>query len=51
MSKEFVPQIQILKPIINLIKDHFVKRGYEKTMVEKEIRNIQKLLRSALLVE
>ena len=50
MSKEFTPQIPNLKHI-NTIKDQFVKRGYEKTLIEKQIEKVAKLDRSVLFAE
>ena len=50
MSKEFTPQIPNLKHI-NTIKDQFVKHGYEKTLIEKQIEKVAKLDRSVLFAE
>ena len=36
---------------INTIKDQFVKRGYEKTLIENHIEKVAKLDRSVLLAE
>ena len=36
---------------INITKDQFVKRGYEKTLIENQTKKVAKLDRSVLLVE